>query len=65
MPRASKLWYLVPLIFSILGGIIAWFVLRKTDPQTAKNCLILGIIMFVLGMIINAVASMMWVAAMY
>ena len=51
-PSKSKWWYLLPIFFSIIGGIIAYFVLKKDDPQLAKNCFIVGVIMFVLGFII-------------
>ena len=43
-PR-SRLWYILPAVTSIIGGIIAYFVLRKDDPENAKNCLWLGIIL--------------------
>ena len=42
----SKLWYILPIFFSIVGGIIAYFVIREDDPSKAKNCLWLGIILF-------------------
>ena len=43
--QRSRLWYLLPAITSIIGGVIAYFVLRKDDPEKAKNCLWLGIIL--------------------
>ena len=44
----SAWWYLAPILIGLIGGIIAYFIIRKDDPQKAKNCLILG---FVLGVI--------------
>ena len=41
----SPLWYELPLLFQILGGIISFFLIRKDDPVKAKRCLILGIIL--------------------
>jgi len=41
-PR-SYAWYILPVVFGLLGGVIAYFVLRKTDSKKAKICLILGI----------------------
>ena len=38
----SPLWYELPLLFSIIGGIIAYYKIRKDDPKKARNCLILG-----------------------
>lgn len=39
----SRWWYLLPIFFKVIGGIIAYFVLRDDDPKKAKNCLFLGI----------------------
>jgi len=37
-PRTrSSWWYLLPILLGILGGLIAYFVLRKDDPKLAKN----------------------------
>ncbi len=41
--KKSKFWYLLPIIFGLLGGVIGYFVLRKSDPSKAKICLILGL----------------------
>jgi len=52
-PSKSKWWYLLPIFFSIIGGVIAYFVLKKDDAKLAKNCLIVGVIMFMLGFVIG------------
>jgi hypothetical protein len=39
----SRWWYLLPIFFQIIGGVIAYFILRNDDPKKAKNCLWLGI----------------------
>jgi len=41
--KRSNFWYILPIIFGVLGGVIAYFILRKTDPQKAKICLFVGI----------------------
>ena len=51
-PR-SGLWYALPLLFGIIGGAIAFFVIRKDDPQKAKNCLYLGLVVLGLTMLAN------------
>ena len=51
-PR-SNMWFLLPIFFGIIGGIIAFFIIRHDDPRTAKNCLYLGLIMMVIGIILN------------
>lgn len=49
----SNFWFLLPIFLSIIGGIIAYFVLRHDDPKKAKNCLYLGIILQVIGLLAN------------
>ncbi len=44
--KRSIIWYLLPAIFSIVGGVLAYFILKNDDPSKAKNCLWLGIILF-------------------
>jgi len=51
-PR-SNAWFLLPIFFGIIGGIIAFFILRQDDPHKAKNCLYLGIVFMVIGIIFN------------
>jgi len=41
--KRSNFWYILPIILGFLGGIIAYFVLRKSDPKKSKICLIIGI----------------------
>ena len=51
-PR-SDFWFLLPIFLGVIGGIIAYFVLRQDDPKKAKNCLYLGIVLAIIGMLIN------------
>jgi uncharacterized membrane protein len=53
----SNLWFLVPILFGVLGGIVAFFILRKDDPKKAKNCLYVGIALMVAGLVINAIIA--------
>ncbi len=41
--KRSNFWYILPIVLGLLGGVIAYFVLRKSDSKKAKICLILGI----------------------
>ena len=50
--RPSAAWWLLPIFFSIIGGIIVWACIRDRDPRMAKNNLILGIILTVLPLIV-------------
>jgi len=49
----SNVWFLLPILFGVIGGIIAFFILRQDDPRKAKNCLYLGIIFMIIGIIFN------------
>ena len=53
----SNVWFLLPIFFGIFGGIIAFFILRHDDPRKAKNCLYLGIILMVIGIIFNIIIA--------
>ena len=41
----SNWWYLLPIIFGIIGGIITWVRFRKTDPNKARKFMITGLLL--------------------
>ena len=49
----SRWWYLVPIFFGLIGGIIAYFAIRRDDPEKAKKCLWVGIILTAINVIVN------------
>ena len=51
--KSSSTWYLLPILVGMIGGIIAYLVIRKDDPHKAKNCIYIGIVMMVIGIILN------------
>lgn len=51
--RRSNFWFLLPIFLGLIGGIIAYFVLRQDDPRKAKNCLYLGIVLAIIGLLLN------------
>ncbi len=51
--KRNNWWFLLPILLGLIGGIIAFFVLKNDDPKKAKNCLYLGIGLFLIGVIIN------------
>lgn len=42
--KPSKAWYLVPLLFGLLGGIVGYLAVKDDDKKMAKSLLIAGII---------------------
>jgi hypothetical protein len=52
-PKASVSWgwWLLPILFSILGGLIGWAALKNRSKGTATGILILGLVLFVLTLI--------------
>lgn len=57
--QRSRVWYILPILFCIFGGFIAYFAIRRDDPSKAKNCLWLGIILFVSYVAYYVVFSLM------
>jgi len=49
----SNMWYLLPICVGLIGGVIAYFILRHDDLKKAKYCLVIGIISVVIGVLIN------------
>ena len=48
----SNAWFLLPIFFGVIGGIIAFFIIRNDDPRKAKNCLYLGLVLMLIGIIL-------------
>ena len=48
----SSIWFLLPIIFNIVGGVIAYFIIKEDDPKKAKNCLYLGLILAVIPIVL-------------
>jgi len=36
------MWYILPIVFGFLGGIMAVLIIRKSDPRKALICVIVG-----------------------
>ena len=51
--RRSNWWYLLPIFLGIIGGIIAYFALRRDDREKAKKCMYLGLILLAVGIILD------------
>jgi len=51
--QRSNWWYILPILFGIIGGIIAYFAIRKDDRQKAKKCLYLGLMLLAVGILVD------------
>ena len=49
--RPSSAWYLLPIFFGIIGGLIMFFVIKDEDRKMAKKGFIIGIILSAIGII--------------
>lgn len=55
--RRSNWWFLLPIVMQVIGGLIAYFVIRHDDPPKARNCLYLGIVLTVVQICIGLVVE--------
>ena len=53
--RRSSFWFLLPILFNVIGGVIAFFVIQEDDPKKARNCLLLGIVLAVIPLLLFVV----------
>ena len=60
--RRSSLWFLLPIFFNVIGGVIAFFVIREDDPKKARNCLYLGIILAAIPIVLILIPVLIGVA---
>ena len=53
----SNAWFLLPILVGMIGEIIAFFILRKDDPRKARNCLYVGIVFMIIGIILEVLIA--------
>lgn len=62
-PRSAWYWWLLPVLFTWLGGLIAWLALRDRQPRAAKRLLITGLVMTVVVIVVLALLVALGMAA--
>jgi len=55
--RPSKAWYLVPIFFGIIGGLVMYLVLKDEDRKMAKNGLVMSIVLTVVTFVISIIVG--------
>ena len=55
-PRSSA-WYLLPILLGIIGGVVAFLIIRNDDPVKARNCLYIGLAMMGIGILFNILVA--------
>jgi len=53
----SRWWYLLPIGLGIIGGLIAFLILRKEDYDMARDCFIWGIVINTIALVAYAIVS--------
>ncbi len=53
----SNWWYLLPIGLGVIGGIIAYLVLRKEDYDMARDCFIWGIAINTVALVAYTIVS--------
>lgn len=48
--RVSPAWWLLPILFSLIGGLVAWALTRGRDPRMARFLLLGGAVMFLVNL---------------
>lgn len=43
----SRFWFILPVLFNLPGGILAFLAIRHDDLDKAKNCLLVGILLII------------------
>ncbi len=54
--KVSGAWWLLPIFLNWVGGVICWFVLKDRNRRTARN-------MLILGLVLAGVAVLFWIIA--
>ncbi|PIY90148.1 MAG: hypothetical protein COY74_03060 [Nitrosopumilales archaeon CG_4_10_14_0_8_um_filter_34_8] len=55
--KRSDLWYGLPILIGIIGGLVAYFIIKNDESIKAKYCLIIGGVVTVIGLVINWMIS--------
>ncbi len=47
--KPTKLWYLAPILFSVIGGVIGYMAVADRDKKMAMLLLVIGVVLTIIG----------------
>ncbi len=50
--EANRLLYIFPLFLGIIGGLLMYLIVVKTDPTMAKKGIVFGVLMNIIGFVL-------------
>ncbi len=50
--EANRLLYIFPLFLGIIGGLLMYLIVVKTDPEMAKKGIVFGVLISIVGFIL-------------
>jgi len=57
--KTSWVYWLLPIFFAWIGGLIGWYILRDTAPHKGKRILIIGLTLTAIGVLMNILATVL------
>lgn len=61
----SDFWYLLPIVFGLLGGIIGYVGVKDRDPDMARNILLIGFVLTLIGFVVLAAYWSWWMSIIF
>jgi len=63
--KPSKAWYILPIFFGFIGGLIGYFIVKDRDKKMATNILIVGVAISAISIIFSVLLITFGVLAYY
>ena len=63
--KPSKLWYLLPIFLTWIGGIIGYFLVKDRDKEFAKRLLIVGLALTIIPIIIVVIIFLLGIGIFF